>query len=119
MADPERKRGTPVEVISLRTSLDDIPGGIECVVCNVPTVKSYVAYQWEGGVTIQVRRAAGYRCPHDQFEYISHEALLEIFTVARERMLAIGITAMVGEFERRIDFQKRSMEESRLLEADD
>lgn len=116
MADPERKRKVPVEEISLRTTLDDIPGGIKCVVCDKPTVKVYVNYRWEGDVTIHVGRAAGYRCLKDRFEYISHEALLEIFTIARKKMSDKGNTPMAEVFDRRIDFQIRAMEESRLLE---
>jgi len=116
MADPEREHKAPVEEISPRTTLDDIPGGIKCLVCDQPTVKAYVNYRWEGDVTIHVGRAAGYRCPKDRFEYISHEALLEIFTIARKRMSDKGDIAMAEVFDRRIDFRLRAMEESRLLE---
>src|SRR3989344_8750271 len=102
MADPERRISVAVEEISPRTTLDDIPGGIKCAVCNQPTVKAYVEYRWEGDVTIHVGRAAGYRCLNDQFEFISHEVLIEIFTAAQDTMSARRNIVMIEEFERRV-----------------
>ncbi|KKQ74458.1 MAG: hypothetical protein US96_C0031G0008 [Candidatus Woesebacteria bacterium GW2011_GWB1_38_5b] len=118
----------PIETITitigrLRTTLEDIPGGIECVVCGKPTVKAFVPYQFEGDVVVRVLQTPGYRCTsptcaEDPPEYVSDEALLEIFTVARDEMLERGLTLEAEKFKRRIEFQKRAQEESRRLEGD-
>src|SRR3989344_7605729 len=106
----------PIETIEkLNATIDDIPGGIECVVCGQPVVKAYVAYQFEGDVIVRVLQAPGYRCTSticadDPPEYISDEALIEIFTAAQARMLETGLTFEAAECARRIEFQKRAQE---------
>lgn len=104
----EWQRQLPIKNITLCTTLEDIPEGPPCMFCGYPTNKVFVDYTCGTSVIIRAEKTAGYRCSRDcDFECPSHEALLEIFTKAREEMEVRGDIDTAKAFDDAIVLENR------------
>lgn len=102
MPNLEHRRTTRIE---LHTSLDDIPPGGVCPLCNAPMEKIYLEYLSGGKYKILAENTAGYKCSNCGIEELSSSALLEALRVGSALMASQGHQEEADSFREAIDFE--------------